>query len=213
MTLPTCDRDRDRYDRRMRCKLKGGGSLVISRRHGQIGGESRLAPRFQRLSLARMAAAGGDVGPHRPKGMWSVDLLFGPRFYSWGFCSMNESKSKKSAPLHDGFRMGGRGRSSAPGCPVEPSGPSHGAAEHADRGLCQFEPGWPDQRSNHGRALNHSSTDVSPIESLRSLAPTSHEPTTVTKPEPRETRKPNLLPDAFAGDEVRFFVALASHLN
>ena len=39
--------------------------------------------------------------------MWSVDLLFGPRFYSWGFLSMNESKSKKIAPLHDGFEWAG----------------------------------------------------------------------------------------------------------
>jgi hypothetical protein len=39
--------------------------------------------------------------------MWSVDLLFGPRFYSWEQCSMNESKSKKTAPLHDGFEWAG----------------------------------------------------------------------------------------------------------
>lgn len=39
--------------------------------------------------------------------MWSVDLLFGPRFYSWEQCLMNESKSKKAAPLHDGFEWAG----------------------------------------------------------------------------------------------------------
>ena len=39
--------------------------------------------------------------------MWSVDLLFGSRFYSWGFCSMNDSKSKKNAPVHDGFVWAG----------------------------------------------------------------------------------------------------------
>ena len=39
--------------------------------------------------------------------MWSVDLLFGPRFYSWEQCSMSESKSKKTAPLHDGFEWAG----------------------------------------------------------------------------------------------------------
>ena len=51
--------------------------------------------------------AGRDSGPPRPKGMWSVDLLFRSRFYSWGFCSMNESKSKKNAPVHDGFEWAG----------------------------------------------------------------------------------------------------------
>jgi hypothetical protein len=56
---------------------------------------------------ARTAAAGKNSGSSRPKGMWSVDLLFGPRFYSWGFCSMNESKSKKNAPVHDGFEWAG----------------------------------------------------------------------------------------------------------
>lgn len=39
--------------------------------------------------------------------MWSVDRLFGPRFYSWEFRSMSESKSKKSAPLHEGFEWAG----------------------------------------------------------------------------------------------------------
>jgi hypothetical protein len=34
-------------------------------------------------------------------------LLFGPRFYSWEQCLMNESKSKKNAPLHDGFEWAG----------------------------------------------------------------------------------------------------------
>lgn len=39
--------------------------------------------------------------------MWSVDLLSGPRFYSWEPCLMNESKSKKLAPSHDGFEWAG----------------------------------------------------------------------------------------------------------
>ena len=54
-----------------------------------------------------MAAAAGNSGSPRPKGMWSVDLLFGPRFYSWEQCSMSESKFKKTAPLHDGFEWAG----------------------------------------------------------------------------------------------------------
>ena len=39
--------------------------------------------------------------------MWSVGQTFGPRFYSWEPCSMSESKSKKTAPLHDGFEWAG----------------------------------------------------------------------------------------------------------
>jgi hypothetical protein len=39
--------------------------------------------------------------------MWSVDLLFRPRFYSWEQCLMNESKSKKTAPSHEGFEWAG----------------------------------------------------------------------------------------------------------
>jgi hypothetical protein len=41
------------------------------------------------------------------KEWWSVDLLFGSRFTSWGLCLMNESKSKKNAPVHDGFEWAG----------------------------------------------------------------------------------------------------------
>ena len=36
-----------------------------------------------------------------------MDLLFGSRFTSWGFLSMDDSKSKKNAPLHDGFEWAG----------------------------------------------------------------------------------------------------------
>ncbi len=50
----------------------------------------------------------GGIGiPHDPRDWWSVDLLFGSRFYSWEQCSMNESKSKKNTPLHDGFEWAG----------------------------------------------------------------------------------------------------------
>ena len=50
---------------------------------------------------------GGIRVPSGPMEWWSVDLLFGSRFYSWGSCSMNEAKSKKNAPLHDGFEWAG----------------------------------------------------------------------------------------------------------
>lgn len=36
-----------------------------------------------------------------------MDLLFGSRFSLWEFCLMNEPKSKKNAPLHEGFEWAG----------------------------------------------------------------------------------------------------------
>ena len=45
--------------------------------------------------------------PLGPMEWWSVDLLFGSRFSLWGSCSMNEAKSKKNAPLHEGFEWAG----------------------------------------------------------------------------------------------------------
>ena len=91
--------------------------------------------------------------PRRRKGMWSVGLLSRPRFSSWELCSMNESKSKKTAPLHDGFEWAGavarvrRGVRSNRGAP-------HGALEHAHRCLRQLQPRRSDQRPNRGRALS-----------------------------------------------------------
>jgi len=42
-----------------------------------------------------------------PMEWWSVDLLLGSRFSLWGLCLMNEPKSKKIAPLHEGFEWAG----------------------------------------------------------------------------------------------------------
>jgi len=41
-------------------------------------------PLYHSITSARTAAAGENSGSFRPKGMWSVDLLSGPRFYSLG---------------------------------------------------------------------------------------------------------------------------------
>src|SRR6516162_8149067 len=54
-----------------------------------------------------MAELGGIRVPLGAMEWWSVDLQFGSRFYSWGFCLMSELKSKKLAPLHDGFEWAG----------------------------------------------------------------------------------------------------------
>ena len=120
------------------------------------------------------------MGSSRPKGMWSVDLLFGPRFYSWGFCSMNESKSKKSAPLHDGFEWAGAVARVRRGVRSN-RGTSHGAAEHADRRLCELQPGRPDQRSDRGRALNQLHRRLSFPSCHFSRPPIPHEPTTLNE--------------------------------
>ena len=53
------------------------------------------------------ALLGGIRVPLGPMEWWSVDLVFRSRFYSWGFCSMNEVKSKKNAPVHEGFEWAG----------------------------------------------------------------------------------------------------------
>jgi hypothetical protein len=45
--------------------------------------------------------------PFGPKEWRSVDLLSGPRFSLRGFCLMNESNTKKTAPGHDGFEWAG----------------------------------------------------------------------------------------------------------
>src|SRR5271157_1320133 len=50
---------------------------------------------------------GGIRVPPGPTEWWSVDLLFGSRFCSWGVLSMNEPKSKKTAPVHAGFEWAG----------------------------------------------------------------------------------------------------------
>lgn len=51
----------------------------------------------------------GGIGvPDRPKGMWSVDLLFSGRVSTrGGSVPMSESKSKKTTPSHDGFEWAG----------------------------------------------------------------------------------------------------------
>jgi hypothetical protein len=45
--------------------------------------------------------------PFGPREWRSVDLRSGSRFSLWGFCLMNESNTKKNAPLHDGFEWAG----------------------------------------------------------------------------------------------------------
>ena len=45
--------------------------------------------------------------PFGPREWRSVDLISGPRFSLWEFCLMNESNTKKNAPVHDGFEWAG----------------------------------------------------------------------------------------------------------
>ena len=45
--------------------------------------------------------------PFGPREWRSVDLLSGSRFTLRGFCLMNESITKKNAPVHDGFEWAG----------------------------------------------------------------------------------------------------------
>ncbi len=45
--------------------------------------------------------------PFGPMEWRSADLRTGSRFCLWGFCLMNESNSKKNAPVHEGFEWAG----------------------------------------------------------------------------------------------------------
>jgi hypothetical protein len=50
---------------------------------------------------------GGIRVPFGPMEWRSADLRTGSRFRLWGFCLMNESNSKKNAPVHEGFEWAG----------------------------------------------------------------------------------------------------------
>ena len=56
---------------------------------------------------ARTAVPGGIGVPFGPREWRSVDLISGSRFSLWEFCLMNESNTKKNAPVHDGFEWAG----------------------------------------------------------------------------------------------------------
>ena len=152
--------------------------------------------RTMRLTDARTAVLGGIRVPLGPREWWSVDLLFGSRFSLWGFCLMNESKSKKNAPLHDGFEWAGAVARVRRGSSARVARPSRRLAEHADRGLRQFEPWRPDHRSDRWRALTVQEPRPTPARLPRS---------TQNKRNKRE-HEPNLFLDAQRPERFGLFI-------
>ena len=153
--------------------------IALVRREPVSGVTNRRSSGSMRLPMPGRPA-GRNSGSSWPKGMVERRPAVWVAFLLVGVLSMNEAKSKKNAPVHDGFewagavarvRRGGRSRS---------RGPSGGLARYADRRLCQL--------NSRGRISDRSGGERRRLEQQVRVSVTSSPDISQTEPIKRHGR-------------------------